>query len=85
MVKKKKELKKEKRTATMVVKGDPEGETAMSRAVALPTAIAARLVVDGVIKATGLKMPPNLPELYKPALEELKKYGFEFTTKRIRL
>ncbi|MBE9492426.1 MAG: saccharopine dehydrogenase, partial [Bacteroidetes bacterium] len=77
--------KKEKRTATMVVKGDPEGETAMSRAVALPTAIAARLVVDGVIKATGLKMPPNLPELYKPALEELKEHGFEFTTKRIRL
>jgi saccharopine dehydrogenase-like NADP-dependent oxidoreductase len=77
--------KKEKRIATMVVKGDPEGETAMSRAVALPTAIATRLVVDGVIKATGLKMPPNLPELYKPALEELKKFGFEFSTKRIKL
>ncbi|MCK4359283.1 MAG: saccharopine dehydrogenase NADP-binding domain-containing protein [Candidatus Cloacimonetes bacterium] len=77
--------KKEKRIATMIVKGNPEGETAMSRAVALPTAIAARLVVDGVIKATGLKMPPNLPELYKPALEELKKFGFEFSTKRIKL
>ncbi len=77
--------KKEKRIATMVVKGDPEGETAMSRAVALPTAIAARLVVDGVIKTTGLKMPPNLPELYKPALEELKKFGFEFLTKKIKL
>jgi saccharopine dehydrogenase-like NADP-dependent oxidoreductase len=77
--------KKEKRIATMVVKGDPEGETAMSRAVALPTAIATRLVVDGVIKATGLKMPPNLPELYKPALEELKEFGFEFSTKRIKL
>jgi len=77
--------KKEKRIATMVVKGDPEGETAMSRAVALPTAIAARLVVDGVIKSTGLKMPPNFPELYKPALEELKKFGFEFLTKKIKL
>jgi hypothetical protein len=69
----------------MVVKGDPDGETAMSRAVALPTAIATRLVVDGVIKATGLKMPPTLPELYKPALEELKKFGFEFSIKRIKL
>ncbi len=77
--------KKEKRIATMVVKGVPEGETAMSRAVALPTAIATRLVVDGVINATGLKMPPTLPELYRPALEELKKFGFEFSTKRIRL
>lgn len=77
--------KKEKRIATMVVKGDPEGETAMSRAVALPTAISTRLVVDGVIKATGVRMPPNLPELYKPVLEELKQFGFEFSTKKICL
>lgn len=77
--------KKEKRIATMVVKGEPEGETAMSRAVALPTAIATRLVVDGLIKATGLKMPPTLPELYKPVLEELKNFGFEFSKKRIKL
>jgi saccharopine dehydrogenase-like NADP-dependent oxidoreductase len=77
--------RKEKRTATMVVKGDPEGETAMSRAVGLPTAIATKLVVDGVVKATGLRMPPNLPELYQPALAELKKYGFEYSTKKIQL
>ena len=75
----------EKITATMNVKGDPDGETAMSRAVALPTAISSRLIVDGKIKAKGLRMPPNLPELYKPALEELKEFGFEFSTKRIRL
>ncbi len=77
--------RKEKWLATMNVLGDPDGETAMSRAVALPTAISARLIVDGKIKAKGLRMPPNLPELYKPALEELKEYGFEFKTKRIRL
>jgi saccharopine dehydrogenase (NADP+, L-glutamate forming)/spermidine synthase len=77
--------KKEKRIATMNVLGDPRGESVMSRAVALPTAISARLVLDGVIEATGLKMPPNLPTLYKPALEELKEYGFEFFTKRILL
>ena len=76
---------KEKRIATMNVKGNSDGETAMSRAVALPTAISARLIVEGQIKAKGLRMPPNLPELYKPALEELKEYGFEFTTKRINL
>jgi len=76
---------KEKLIATMNVKGDPDGETAMSRAVALPTAISSRLIVDGKIKAKGLRMPPNLPELYQPALEELKVYGFEFTTKRIIL
>lgn len=76
---------KEKFIATMIVKGDPEGETAMSRAVALPTAISSRLIVEGIIKAKGLRMPPNLPELYKPALEELKEYGYEFSTKRIKL
>ncbi len=76
---------KEKRTATMNVKGNPDGETAMSRAVALSTAISSRLIVDGKIMAKGLRMPPNLPELYKPALEELKEYGFEFVTKRIKL
>lgn len=75
---------KEKRIATMNVKGN-DGETAMSRAVALPTAISSRLIVDGKIKAKGLRMPPNLPELYKPALNELKEYGFEFSTKKIRL
>jgi len=76
---------KEKRIATMNVKGDPDGDTVMSRAVALPTAISSRLIVEGKIKAKGLRMPPNLPELYKPALEELKDHGFEFSTKRIRL
>jgi len=76
---------KEKRIATMNVLGDPEGETAISKAVALPTAISSRLIVDGKINAIGLRMPPNLPELYKPVLEELKEYGFEFHTKRIKL
>ena len=77
--------RREKRMATMVVKGDPEGETAMSRAVGLPTAIAARLVVDGVVKGSGLKMPPTLPELYAPALEELKTFGYEFVTSKVVL
>jgi saccharopine dehydrogenase-like NADP-dependent oxidoreductase len=76
---------KEKLIATMTTKGDPNGDTAMSRIVAFPTAISARMIVDGKIKAKGLRMPPNMPELYKPALEELKEHGFEFTTKRIRL
>jgi saccharopine dehydrogenase-like NADP-dependent oxidoreductase len=76
---------KEKRIATMVAKGIPYGDTAMSRVVALPTAIASRLIVDGKIKAKGLRMPPNMPELFKPALAELKEHGLEFTTKRIIL
>jgi putative transposase len=47
----------------MHVEGIPDGATAMSRAVALPAAIAARLVLEGEIRASGARMPPTLPEL----------------------
>jgi len=75
--------RKEKRLATMVNKGIPYGDSAMSRAVALPAAISARLILEGKIKATGLRMPPNLPELYKPVLEELETFGFTFKRQSI--
>ena len=75
--------RKEKRLATMVNKGIPYGDSAMSRAVALPAAISARLIMEGKIKATGLRMPPNLPELYKPVLEELETFGFTFKRQSI--
>ena len=75
--------RKEKRLATMVNKGIPYGDSAMSRAVALPAAIAAKLILEGKIKGTGLRMPPNLPELYKPVLEELETFGFVFKRQNI--
>ena len=74
---------REKRLATMTMEGIPYGDSAMSRAVALPAAIAARLILEGKIKATGLRMPPNLPELYKPVLKELEEFGFVFKRKNI--
>jgi saccharopine dehydrogenase-like NADP-dependent oxidoreductase len=70
--------RRERRLATMQVEGIPRGLSAMSRAVALPAAIAAKLVLEGTIRATGALMPPTLPELYKPALAELATFGFEF-------
>jgi len=75
--------RKEKKLATMVNKGIPYGDSAMSRAVALPAAISARLILEGKIKATGLRMPPNLPELYKPVLEELETFGYTFKRQNI--
>lgn len=77
--------RREKRFATMVVEGIPHGASAMSRAVALPPAISAKLIVEGKIKATGVLMPPTLPELHKPVLDELKTFGFEFKRKTIKL
>ncbi len=73
--------KKEKRVATMISEGNPKGDSAMSRAVALPVAISAKLILEGKIKATGILMPPTLPELYKPVLEELRTEGFSFEQK----
>ncbi len=77
--------RREKRLATMVVEGIPHGDSAMSRAVALPAAIAGRLVLEGEIRETGVYMPPTLPTLYKPALEELASLGFEFKKKTISI
>lgn len=73
--------KKEKRSATMIVRGIPYGESAMSRAVGLPIAIAAKLFLEGKIKAVGTHTPPTLPLLYPSILEELSDFGFTFTTK----
>jgi len=73
--------KQEHRTATMVADGEPNGDSAMAKAVGLPPAIAAKFILEGKIKETGVHMPPTLPYLYKPFMEELAEYGFEFKRK----
>ncbi len=73
--------KQEHRTATMVADGEPNGDSAMAKAVGLPPAIAAKFILEGKIKETGVHMPPTLPYLYKPFMEELAVYGFEFKRK----
>jgi hypothetical protein len=67
----------------MRVEGIPRGDSAMSRAVALPAAIAARIVLEGGIPETGCKMPPTLPALYPPALEDLATFGYKFERKTL--
>ncbi len=77
--------RREKRLATMVVEGIPNGDSAMSRAVALPAAISAKLIIEGKVRATGVLMPPTLPELYKPVLDELSDFGLKFKRETIVL
>jgi saccharopine dehydrogenase-like NADP-dependent oxidoreductase len=72
---------KEKRMATMIKEGIPYGDSAMSRAVGLPAAIGARMILEGQITATGAHIPPTLPNLYPHLLEELAKFGFVFKKK----
>ncbi len=68
---------REKRTSTMITEGTPFGDTAMSRAVALPAAIATRLILEGKVAARGVQLP-TLRELYKPILEELPLWDIDF-------
>jgi len=69
--------RREKHLSTMRVEGVPNGDSAMSRAVSLPAAIAARLILEGKIDLSGVHLP-MLPEIYEPVLAELEEYTFAF-------
>ncbi len=62
--------KKQKITSTLIDYGIPNGDSSMSRTVALPVAIASRLILDGKINLTGVHRP-IIAEIYEPILEEL--------------
>ena len=63
--------------SSMVVEGIPNGDSAMSRAVSLPAAIASKLILEKKITTKGIQIP-TLREIYEPVLEELAEFGFEF-------
>ncbi len=63
--------------SSLIVIGRDQRETAMSITVGTPLAIAARLVLNGTIRATGVQVPTQA-EFYVPILQELKEYGVEF-------
>jgi len=64
--------KKEYITSTLVEFGIPKGDSAMSRTVTLPAAIAVRNILNGNFnKLTGVHIPV-LPEIYNPVLDALE-------------
>jgi saccharopine dehydrogenase-like NADP-dependent oxidoreductase len=65
-------------TSRLVVKGDDGMHTAMAKTVGLPLGIAAKMILQGHISATGLHIPV-IPAIYHPVLQELKKHGVGFT------
>ena len=71
----------ERIVSTLIDYGVPGGDSSMSRTVGLPTAIAARLVLEGKIRMTGVQVPVH-PEIYGPVLEELGTLGVHFEEKR---
>lgn len=63
--------------SSMVDKGRDHDNTAISRTVGLPAAIAARMVLNGKITATGVHIP-IIKEIYEPILNELKNHDIRF-------
>nr|CAD7574550.1 unnamed protein product [Timema californicum] len=70
---------RELRGIHLVSYGEP-GCTAMSRAVGIPTAIAAKMVLDGEIQKKGMVLPFT-PDIYRPMLSRLKTEGLAATEK----
>ncbi len=73
------ELNREKKllTSTLVMKGDNEVETAMSKSVGLPLGIFVKLVMQGKITSSGVHIPVT-KEVYEPVLQELEEYDIVF-------
>ncbi|KYK24879.1 saccharopine dehydrogenase [Thermoplasmatales archaeon SG8-52-4] len=68
---------KEYITSTLVGYGIPFGDSIISRTVALPAAIAVKLIIQRQIDLTGVHIPV-LPDIYNPILHELREMGIKF-------
>ena len=67
--------------STLIEFGLPHGDSAMARTVGLPVAIAARLILEGRIRQTGVRLP-FLPAICEPILAELSALGLAFKESR---
>ncbi len=70
----KKEIKKLK--CWMMVKGDNSEMTAMAKTVGFPMGIAAKNILNGKIKLTGVQIPVQR-EIYEPVMRELKELNIK--------
>ncbi len=69
-------------TSSMGVIGENMYKTAMAKAVGLPLGIATKLILSGMIKLSGVRIPTT-KEIYNPVLKELKDHGISFTEKEL--
>jgi saccharopine dehydrogenase-like NADP-dependent oxidoreductase len=75
-----KDGKREAVSSTLCMFGNEEN-SAMSLTVGLTVAVAARLVLQGIIDTKGILIPTH-PSLYKPMLHELNRLGINFVESR---
>ncbi len=69
-------------TSTLIDYGIPNGDSSMSRTVALPAAIASHLILTGRVQLKGVHIP-IVPELYNPILNELDTLDIRFKEESI--
>ncbi|HMX41033.1 MAG TPA: saccharopine dehydrogenase C-terminal domain-containing protein [Saprospiraceae bacterium] len=69
--------KKRKLTSTLIMKGEDNTNTAMSKLVGLPLGIFVKLLMLGKVSTTGVSIP-TMPEVYEPVMAELEDYGVKF-------
>jgi saccharopine dehydrogenase (NAD+, L-glutamate forming) len=70
--------------SSMVNIGEDQTFTSMSNTVGLPTAIAAKMILNGQLKTKGVTLPIQ-PEVYNPILEELASFNIRFVETEIQL
>lgn len=76
--------REERITSTLIDFGIPGSDTAMARTVGYPAAIAARLILEGSLRLTGVHIPV-LPEIYEPVLTELESLGIRVAERAERI
>jgi len=64
--------------SSLVVKGENNLNTAMAKTTGLPLGIAAKQILQGNIRETGLHIPV-MASVYEPVLQELSKHGISFS------
>ena len=69
--------KREYITSTLVDYGIPHGDSSISRTVALPAAIAVKMILEKRITITGVHIPV-ISSIYEPILKELEEIGIQF-------
>jgi saccharopine dehydrogenase-like NADP-dependent oxidoreductase len=75
------DLPRQRIQSTLIDRGDPEGDSSMSRTVGYPVGIAASLIAEGRISQTGV-MRPVSAEIYTPVLAECERLGIHFKERR---
>ncbi len=69
--------------STLIDYGIPNGDSSMSRTVALPAAIASHMILSGDVHLKGVQIP-IVPELYEPILKELETLDIRFKEESIK-